>query len=302
MPEVLRIGTRGSPLALRQAETVRDLLLEKGVSCRLEVAPVVADGGSEGGVGAKAGKDRFVAALRRALLVGEVDMAVHSLKDVPLQLPVGINLVAFPVCEDPHEAFVSPRHRSFWELPPGARIGTSSPRRMLQIAILRPDLRVVPLRGNVGTRLRKLDEGECDALVLALAGLRRLGKEEVVREVLPLEVFVPAPGQGIIAVEAREGDDRVTGLLSAIDDPEARTRALAERSFCVALGADCDTATGVVAVCRGETLEMTAVHRFEASGRTVRERMDGPSRSPEKLGRELARMMKVSCQRGRGEL
>lgn len=291
MPEVLRIGTRKSPLALRQTEAVRDLLMKTGTHCRLEVVAVGSGVGGEGEGSADAGKERFVAALRRCLLEEEVDIAVHSLKDVPLHSPAGIGLVAFPLREDPREAFVSLGHRSLQELPPGSRIGTSSPRRAMQIALLRPDLRVVPLRGNVDTRLRKIEEGECDALILALAGLRRLGREEVVREVLPLDLFVPAPGQGIIAVEGRVDDGRVARLLSAVDDVEARTRALAERSFCAALGADCDTATGVVAVRRGETLEMTAVHRFECSGRTVRERMEGPARRPEELGRSLAERM-----------
>ncbi len=298
MPEVLRIGTRGSPLALRQAEMVRDLLLRRGARCRLEVVPVRARGGVEGEAGAPAGKERFVAALRRSLLEGEVDLAVHSLKDVPLQFPPGISLVAFPACDDPREAFVSLKHRSLLELPPGGMVGTSSPRRVLQLALLRPDLQAVPLRGNVDTRLRKLEEGECDALILALAGLRRLGREGEVREVLPPDVFVPAPGQGIIAVEAREDDRRVVEMLSAVDDAEARTRAHAERSFCAALGADCDTATGVVAVRRGETLEMTAIHRFESSGRAVRGRIEGSPRHPEELGRALARRIVDSHRRG----
>ncbi len=289
--KVLRIGTRGSPLALRQTELVVERLRDKGVDRPLELVVVKTSGDLRKNPGLPAEKGGFARELQKSLVEGEVDLVVHSLKDVPLQSPPGITIASYPLQDDPREAFVSRLYRSLSDMPPGKTVGTSSPRRALQLALNRPDLKVRPLTGNVETRLKKMEEGECDALILALAGLKRLGMEREVTQVLPPDLFVPAPGQGIIAVEARKEDGRVLELLSTIDDFEIRTRALAERAFCEALGADCDTATGVLALRRGSLLELVAISYFEDSGRVVRKRLRGSPKRPRELGKALAAMM-----------
>ena len=289
----LRIGTRRSALALAQARLVADAL---GGGELVEIV-TSGDRGAPGG-----DKSRWVAELERALLDGEVDIAVHSAKDVPGELAEGLAIAAVPERADPRDALVlgagapgdplaSSPGDALAALPPGARVGTSSLRRMAQLRAAREDLEVVPMRGNVDTRLRKLAEGEFDALVLAAAGLERLDRIEEASAFFSCEVFVPAAGQGALAVEARAGGEE---LVSAIDHAESHDRLRAERAFTQAIGASCHTPVGAH---RGRRGSLVAFVGLPDGSRWIRDRLEGDD--PETLGRELAERMLAA---GAGEL
>ncbi|HVE67841.1 MAG TPA: hydroxymethylbilane synthase, partial [Solirubrobacteraceae bacterium] len=286
----LRIGTRGSALALAQAGAVADLL---GGGELVEIA-TAGDRGASGG-----DKSRWVAELERALLDGEVDVAVHSAKDVPGELADGLVIAAVPARADARDALVG--FDSLDAVPPGARVGTSSLRRAAQLRAARDDLDVVAMRGNVDTRLGKLAEGEWDAIVLALAGLERLGRVEADgrslsvrlaegREsaacVLDPDAFVPAPGQGALAVEARAGE---AAEVAGIDDAVAHARLRAERALTAALDATCHTPVGAHAEPAGAGLALTAFAGLPDGSAWVRDRREGAD--PEALGREVAERM-----------
>jgi hydroxymethylbilane synthase len=256
---LIRIGTRGSALALVQATWVGERLGSEYSLVRITAAGPVGD------------KSRWVSELERALLAGEVDVAVHSAKDVPAELPDGLELVAFPEREDPRDAICGAA--SLAALPGSARVGTSSLRRAAQLRAAREDLQVVEVRGNVDTRLRKLADGECDALVLAVAGLHRLGRS-------PdgvLDQLVPAAGQGALALEARPGS-LPESALSGLRDPDATACVLAERELTRALGASCNTPVGAYArVVDGDELELSAwVGRPDGSA-WISDRLRGPA-------------------------
>jgi hydroxymethylbilane synthase len=255
---LIRVGTRGSALALAQAEWVGSRLGEDYELVRIEAAGPVGD------------KSRWVSELERALLADEVDLAVHSAKDVPAELAGGLALVAIPTREDPRDAICGAPSLS--ALAPGARVGTSSLRRAAQIRASRDDVSVVEVRGNVDTRLRKLASGECDALVLAVAGLARLGRLDAVGGIL--DEFVPAAGQGALAVEARPGRVTVSGLV----DAEATACVTAERALTRALGASCNTPVGAFARVIGDgVLELAGwVGRVDGSA-WVRDVLRGPA-------------------------
>ena len=244
---MIRVGTRGSALALAQATWVGERLGSGYELVTINAAGPVSD------------KSRWVSELERALLADEIDVAVHSAKDVPAELADGLSLVAIPAREDPRDAICGAP--SLAALPAGARVGTSSLRRAAQVRAARPDLTVVELRGNVDTRLRKLAAGECDALVLAVAGLERLGRSDAIDGVL--SEFVPAAGQGALALEARAGWVPADGLV----DPDATACVMAERELTRALGASCNTPVGAHArvVDRGELELVSWVGRADGS-------------------------------------
>jgi hydroxymethylbilane synthase len=283
----LRIGTRGSALALAQAGSVADRL---GGGELMEIA-TAGDRGAPGG-----DKSRWVAELERALLDGEIDVAVHSAKDVPGELADGLVIAAVPERADARDALVG--FDSLAGVPAGARVGTSSLRRAAQLRAARDDLDVVEMRGNVDTRLRKLAEGEWDAIVLALAGLERLGRvgahgpslevrtfetRESPACVLDPGVFVPAPGQGALAVEARAGEEPTVAW---IDDADAHARLRAERALTAALDATCHTPVGAYAEPDGDGLALTAFAGLPDGSTWVRDRLTGDD--PEALGRAVA--------------
>jgi len=268
----LRIGTRRSALALAQARLVAQ---ELGGGELVEIV-TAGDRGAPGG-----DKSRWVAELERALLDGDVDVAVHSAKDVPGELAEGLVIAAVPERADPRDALIGAG--ALDELPEGARVGTSSLRRAAQLRAARADLEVVAMRGNVDTRLRKLAEGEWDAIVLALAGLERLGRSDAAGCVLA--DFVPAPGQGALAVEARADDEATRGALTAIDHPPSHATLRAERAFTRALGASCHTPVGAHA--RDGGLEAFA--GLPDGSEWVRDHLEGDD--PETLGREVAERM-----------
>lgn len=239
--QTLRIATRESPLALWQAEHVKALLEAAHAGLVVTLVPMTTTGDQllAGPLSQSGGKGLFVKELESALLEDRADLAVHSMKDVPAQQPAGLMLSAYLEGEDPRDAFVSNQHATLMTLPQGARLGTASLRRQVQAKRLRPDLHIEVLRGNVGTRLRKLDEGRHDAILLACAGLMRLGLEQRIRERLDPETFVPAIGQGIVGIECRSDDARTQALLAPLGDAVSTLRLSAERAFNARLGGAC---------------------------------------------------------------
>lgn len=239
--QTLRIATRESPLALWQAEHVKALLETAHPGLAVTLVPMTTTGDQllSGPLSQSGGKGLFVKELEAALFDARADIAVHSMKDVPAHLPPGLMLAAYLEGEDPRDAFVSNHHASLLSLPQGARLGTASLRRQVQAKRLRPDLVIAVLRGNVGTRLRKLDEAQHDAILLACAGLMRLGLASRIRERLDPESFIPAIGQGIVGIECRNDDSRTQALLRPLHDAASALRLMAERSFNAHLGGAC---------------------------------------------------------------
>jgi hydroxymethylbilane synthase len=283
---MIRIGTRGSELALAQARSVATALA--GVDT--EIVPIRTEGDrlAEARLALVGGKGLFVREIEEALLRGEVDVAVHSLKDLPAASPPGLVLGAFLTREDPRDVLVARRPAALDSLPDGARVGTSSPRRRALLLSVRQDLAVAPIRGNVDTRLRKLASGEWDAIVLAAAGLRRLALAPEHCTPLDPDVFVPAVGQGILAVEARTDDARTLARLTVIDDRPTRVCALAERAYLARLGASCNTPMAAHARVDGDTVRLIGVVAGDDGRRVLRASAAGPAADAARLGRELA--------------
>lgn len=279
----LRIGTRASALALAQARLVADAL---GGGELVEVT-TAGDRGERGG-----DKSRWVDGLERALLDGSVDVAVHSAKDVPGELADGLVIAAVPERADARDALVGAA--SLDALAEGARVGTSSLRRAAQLQAAREDLEVVAMRGNVDTRLRRLGEGEWDAIVLALAGLERLGRGGEAGGALDPRRFVPAPGQGALALEARAGDEPVAAAVAPLDDPISHARLRAERALTRALGATCRTPVGAHAEPTDGGLALTAFVGLPDGSEWIRDRLDGPADDPEALGRAVAERLRAA--------
>ena len=284
----LRLGTRGSRLALVQCEAVAEALRASGTDVEIVVIKTSGDRLAQVALAAVGGKALFVKEIEEALLGGQVDIGVHSLKDMPAALPAGLTLGAFPPREDPGDVLLT-RGPGGWDaLPAGAAVGTSSLRRRALVRARRPDLRTEPIRGNVETRVDKLVAGAYEAIVLAAAGLRRLGIRPPHVTPLDVEEFVPAVGQGILAVEAREADREVLELLRRLDDARSRAEAFAERAFLLRLGADCHTPVAGHARLDGSALTLTGVVAGPDGARVLRARAGGPGREAERLGVALA--------------
>ena len=258
----LRIGTRGSTLARTQSGLIADALTAAtGIATELVSVRTLGDD-HLGPLATMPQPGVFVSALRDALLDGDVDVAVHSMKDLPSAPVEGIALGAVPPREDARDALVSAGGVTLMALPPGARVGTGSPRRAARLRALRSDLELVDLRGNVDSRIARVTDGELDAVVLAVAGLARLGRTDVISEVLEPDVMLPAPAQGALAVECRSDDEVTLALLGLLDDRSARVRAVAERAVLAALGATCASAIGALAQLDGDRVQLVA----DASG------------------------------------
>jgi len=284
----VRLGTRGSRLALVQCEQVAAALRAHGARVEVVVIRTSGDRLAQVALADFGGKALFVKEIEEALLAGQVDVGVHSLKDMPAALPAGLVLAAFPAREDPADVLLT-RGPGGWDgLPRGARVGTSSLRRQALVLARRPDLRPEPIRGNVETRIEKLGAGACDATILAAAGLRRLGLAPPHLTALPVEEFVPAVGQGILAVEAREADREVLELLGRLDDTRSRSEAVAERAFLERLGADCHTPVAGHARHDGSALTLTGVVASLDGMTVVRSQATGEPRQAEQLGASVA--------------
>ncbi len=290
MPERLILATRGSRLALAQSEAVRRDLCRLHPGLRVDLLTLKTEGDRvlDRPLSEIPGKGLFTREIELALLDGRAHLAVHSLKDMPVELPAGLVLAAMPGREDPRDVLVCREAKGLDELPPGARIGTGSPRREAQLAHCRPDLSFSPLRGNVETRLRKLSEDKLDAIVLAGAGLIRLGLADRITQWLSPQVMVPAAGQGIIAVEARSGDAATLGLLAALDCPLSRACAAAERGALLRLGGGCRVPVGILARVEGDRCTVDGVALGPAGTPCYRARVSGAATEAETVGGRLA--------------
>jgi hydroxymethylbilane synthase len=294
----LRLGSRRSPMAIAQSGDVARLITERtGRPVQIVGMTSYGDVSKEhltqiGGTGV------FVSSLRESLLRGSVDFAVHSLKDLPTASPGGITLAAIPERDDPRDALVARDGAKLADLPAGGRIGTGSPRRAAQLALLRADITCVPIRGNVNTRLARVRDGELDAVVLAYAGLARIGSADLVTEIFETDEMLPAPGQGALAVECRTGDQWLIDLLGGVDHPATRTAVSAERSQLAALEAGCSAPVGAYATGRGDTrlrLDGVVLGGVDESPGSemivVRDHGESDATDPQGLGRDLARRM-----------
>ena len=278
----IRVGTRGSRLALIQTELTLAVLREAHPDVRFEVVTVTTQGdANQTAPLAGMGLGVFVKEIERRLETGEIDMAVHSLKDMPTVLPPGMALGAVLERADPRDALVSHLGTTLDEFPAGAKIGTSSPRRQAQIAERRPDLEIVPIRGNVDTRLRKAAGDECDGTVIAVAGLDRMGMSEVITEYLSPEEFVPPPGQGAMAVEIRADDERIAEVVASADHAPTTAAVTAERSFLEALGGGCQVPVGAYAEFDGsDSLRLTVFMAAPDGSTTYRVTVTGAPSDP----------------------
>jgi hydroxymethylbilane synthase len=298
----LKIGTRGSPLALWQAHEVRRCLMAAfdlpEEAFEVVVIKVTGDQIQDRALKEIGGKGLFTREIEEALLDGGVDIAVHSMKDMPTVQPEGLILDCYLPREDVRDAFVSPSVARLADLPEGATVGSSSLRRRAQLALRRPDLRLVEFRGNVQTRMRKLDEGVATATFLAMAGLNRLGMAHVARSAIEVDEMLPAVAQGAIGVERRVADDRVAGMLAAIHDGPTGVRLAAERAFLRVLDGSCETPIAGLAVLEGSTLWLRGEILRPDGSEAIRDEARGAASDAVALGEDLARRLLAAAPEG----
>jgi hydroxymethylbilane synthase len=285
----LRLGSRGSQLALWQADHIASLLRARGHEVEIEIIHTTGDKITDVAlamVGAKGGfgKGVFTKEIEEALADGRVDLAVHSLKDLPTELSPGFEIAAVTKREEPRDAFCSCKYSKIEDLPQGARVGTSSLRRQAQLKAIRHDLDVHSLRGNVDTRLRKLEQEEYAAIILAFAGLKRLGKTELIQQIIPAEIMCPAAGQGALGIEIRKGDSAMRELLTFLNDSAARAATTCERALLNRLGGGCQVPIGAFAEMRNGKLHLESIVADPAGTKLLRDTRDGDD--PEKLGND----------------
>ncbi|HQY97613.1 MAG TPA: hydroxymethylbilane synthase [Phycicoccus sp.] len=295
MSSVLRLGTRRSLLATTQSGQVADALRARGHE--VELVEITTEGDLDRSTPLRdlGGTGVFVSALREALRDGRVDLAVHSLKDIPTTPEDDLVVAAMPRREDPRDALVARDGLTLGELPAGSVVGTGAPRRRAQLAALGLGLEIADLRGNVDTRLAAVDSGRCDAIILAAAGLRRLGRQSVITELLDPIQMLPAPGQGVLALEVRALDERTRAIVSALDDVDSRAAATAERALLATLEAGCSAPVGALAEVvlgdDGDELSLRAVVAAADGSDELRRSIVGSLNDPEALGRRLARLL-----------
>jgi len=263
----IKIGTRTSKLALAQANIVVEELKRKFPDLNIEIVGIKT--GEEKYKKSLSRKDIFVKEIEEALLKGEIDLAVHSMKDLPIKIPDDLIIASVPKREDPRDAFISKKYSSLFELPIGAKIGTSSLRRRVQLLNIRPDLNVIEIRGNVDTRIKKLDLLNLDAILLAYAGLKRLGIDNIVKEILDPDLIVPAIGQGALAIEARKKDNEIIKISKAIEDYESRIAVEAERVFAQKIGGGCNLPVAAYAKVNGKKFVMNVMVAYDNEGKKV---------------------------------
>jgi hydroxymethylbilane synthase len=285
----LLIGSRGSKLALWQAHHVAALLREQGHEVEIEVIKTTGDKITDVALAKVGTKGMFTKEIEEALADKRVHLAVHSLKDVPTELAPEFELAAIMKREDARDAFVSVQYAALQDLPPNARVGTSSLRRQCQLKALRPDLETHALRGNVDTRLKKLESGKYAAIILAAAGVKRLGLDQHVRSIIPPEIMCPAAGQGALAIEIRSNDAQVQKLLAFLDDRDSRAAIQCERAVLQALGGGCQVPIGAYAEKRSGRLHLIAMVGRPDGSELLREEADGDD--PEQLGRATAQKL-----------
>ena len=281
----LKIGSRGSQLALWQANHIAAHLRERGQEAEIKIIHTTGDKITDVALAKVGTKGMFTKEIEEALATGEIDLAIHSLKDLPTELSEQFEIAAILAREDPRDALCSKNFASIAELPNGARVGTSSLRREAQLRAIRPDVVVHPLRGNVDTRLRKLESAEYDAIILAAAGLRRLGRTESMRQIIAVEVMCPAAGQGALAVETRAGDGSVRDAISFLDDQDARMETTCERALLEKMGGGCQVPIGARAKVHDGNLQLEAVVASPDGTALLRESATG--RDPIQLGEQV---------------
>lgn len=294
----LRIGTRGSPMALAQTGMVRDRIVaaNPGLETELVVVTTVADKILDRPLAEIGGKGLFTKELEQALFADEVDVAVHSMKDVETWLPDGLVIACILARDDPRDAFLSANGANgIADLAKGARVGTSSLRRGAQVLMRRPDLQIVPLRGNANTRMRKLESGECDATLLALAGLQRLGMEGVAKSVLSVEEMLPAVAQGALGIECREGDEAVRALLAPIACATTTTAIAAERALLAELDGSCRTPIAALARIEGDRLALDGLLFLPDGSRHWSVRREGATADAVAIGTEAGAALKAAA-------
>lgn len=293
MKRNITIGTRRSPLALWQAEYIQKALMRHHSELTVRLEHIVTQGDKilDVPLARIGGKGLFTTELESRLLSGTIDLAVHSLKDLPASLPDGLCLAAVTARTHVHDALVSNRYPSLSALPQGARVGTSSLRRKAQLLHCRPDLTVLDLRGNVDTRLKKLDAGDYDAIILAEAGLHRLGLAERITELIPTDIMIPAVGQGALAVETRADDEELKAALAFLGDEDTTAAATAERAFLGAINGSCQVPVGVYAAVRGGQLRLESIIADPDGSRVFRHRAEGPASDSAAIGQTAARVL-----------
>lgn len=289
----ITIGTRGSKLALWQANYIADCVRNQYPGLEVNLVHIVTTGDKilDVPLAKIGGKGLFTKELETAMLNGEIDLAVHSLKDMPTELPEGLLLAAITERADAGDAFISPQYGTVENLPYGAKVGTSSLRRKAQLLKYRPDLVIHDLRGNLDTRLQKLDTGDLDAILLAVAGLKRLGWQERITQVLSSEVCLPAVGQGALAIEARSNDAVVLDMLAFLNHQETRWAVEAERAYLAEVEGGCQIPIGVYATLQQDVLTLEAVILSVDGKRQVRQTISGSSKEAKQLGQTLAQDM-----------
>ncbi len=281
---MLTIGSRGSQLALWQAHHIADCLRAMGVETQIEIIRTTGDHLQTASLAQAGGKGLFTKEIEEALLAGQIDLAVHSLKDLPTDSPEGLDIAAIPVRQDPHDALVG---CMLAQLPTGARVGTSSQRRSAQLLLLRPDLVIEPIRGNVDTRIRKVKEGQYAASLLAVAGLRRLGLEQEIAQIFSTQQMCPAPGQGALAVQTRtQGEAKE--ICRHLDDAATRQAVTCERALLAALGGGCQLPVGALAETQGDALRVSAIIVSPRGGQVVRATAQGAAGKARELGEAVA--------------
>ena len=287
----LRIGSRGSQLALWQAHHISALLCARGHTVEIEIIKTTGDKITDVPLAKVGTKGMFTKEIEEALAENRVDLAVHSLKDLPTELGADFEMAAITTREDPRDVFCSVKFGSIGALPQQANVGTSSLRRQAQLKALRPDLQTHALRGNVDTRLRKLEDGDYDAIILAAAGINRLGKTELVRQVIAAEVMTPAAGQGALGIEIRRGDSATRALLAFLDDADARTTTSCERALLSKLGGGCQVPIGALAEITGGRIRLNALVAHPDGSKVLRETREGddPLQLGEEVGEDLLR-------------
>jgi len=285
----LRIGSRGSQLALWQAHHISDLLRAQGHTLELEIIKTTGDKITDVALAKVGTKGMFTKEIEEALVANRVDLAVHSLKDLPTELAADFEIAAITTRENPRDVFCSVKFDSIEVLPKSANVGTSSLRRQAQLKALRPDLQIHALRGNVDTRLRKLERGEYDAIILAAAGLNRLGKTQLIRQTIPAEIMTPAAGQGALGIEIRRGDRTTRSLLAFLDDAAARATTTCERALLNKLGGGCQVPIGAFAEVHGDVIRLKGLVAHPDGTKILREMREG--RDPVHLGDETGQIL-----------
>jgi hydroxymethylbilane synthase len=286
----IKIGTRGSKLALTQAEWVKDRLIQKNPYLNVSLIKIKTTGDKiqDAPLAKIGGKGLFVKEIEEALLDRKIDIAVHSVKDVPTELPNGLQLSVITKREDPRDVLISRNGLTLEDLPPGSTIGTSSLRRQVQLINLRKDFNVVPLRGNLDTRLKKLVSGDLNAIIVALAGVKRLGLENMITEIIPIELIIPAIGQGALGIEIRIGDEEIEKEIQFLNDEESFISISAERAFLKRLGGGCQVPIAAFGRIEGDSLRLDAMIGSTDGRIILKKHLKGNPKRAESLGIELA--------------